>query len=87
LLASAFCFCFFEYLSSLFLSFTLSLPPSASSFQFDILFFSQRNTTDKPFKCRFPDCGKSFTAKSSLQVHWRAHGGNFLGIEVWQGET
>ena len=33
----------------------------------------QRNTRDKPFKCRFPGCTKSFTAKSSLQVHWRSH--------------
>jgi hypothetical protein len=28
-----------------------------------------RSTSDKPFKCEFPGCEKSFTAKSSLHIH------------------
>lgn len=33
----------------------------------------KRNSSDKPFKCDFPQCEKSFTAKSSLQNHLRIH--------------
>eukprot|EP01036_Dinobryon_divergens_P023283 gene23283-31611_t len=32
-----------------------------------------RTSGDKPFKCEYPECGKSFTAKSSLQKHWVVH--------------
>ncbi len=32
-----------------------------------------RNTNEKPFKCTFKGCDKSFTAKSSLQNHYRSH--------------
>mmetsp|Transcript_17778 Transcript_17778/g.24394 ORF Transcript_17778/g.24394 Transcript_17778/m.24394 type:complete len:402 (-) Transcript_17778:246-1451(-) len=34
-----------------------------------------RASGDKPFKCLFTDCGKSFTAKSSLQKHTLSHTG------------
>lgn len=32
-----------------------------------------RNTSDKPFKCSFPNCTRSFTVKSSLQNHIATH--------------
>ncbi len=32
-----------------------------------------RNTNEKPFKCTFRGCDKSFTAKSSLQNHTKTH--------------
>jgi hypothetical protein len=32
-----------------------------------------RSTSDKPYKCTFHGCDKSFTAKSSLQNHFRTH--------------
>ena len=32
-----------------------------------------RNTRDKPFKCTFPGCMKSYTVKTSLEYHMRIH--------------
>jgi hypothetical protein len=32
-----------------------------------------RHSTDKPFKCNFANCNRSFTAKSSLQSHIKSH--------------
>lgn len=34
-----------------------------------------RSTNEKPFRCTFDGCDKSFTAKSSLQNHIRTHTG------------
>lgn len=34
-----------------------------------------RNTNSKPFKCHFPGCNKSFTAKTTLQSHLLSYHG------------
>jgi hypothetical protein len=49
-----------------------------------------RSTSEKPFKCPHEGCDKSFTAKSSLQNHLRAHSEEILQIfpqsEAFQSE-
>jgi len=56
------------------------------SHQFEHLRWN-RKCCEKPFQCKFPGCFKSFTAKSSLQFHWRSHANNDLGINYDQAAS
>ena len=47
-----------------------------------------RHTTLKPFPCHYPDCSKSFTAKSSLRHHLvHAHGYNEVRVRKMSNEA
>lgn len=47
-----------------------------------------RHTQLKPFPCPFPGCEKSFTAKSSLRVHYlNAHNESEIPADLYEKES